>query len=135
MPFREVISCLHLFEESCSIVFDDLPWENGPNERISMLLTFDKLSHCRMMVLAETYFGTTQAGTQTRTQALEQEVARLAPDVQIRHHFHIVGESRTGKKFVALAPTTGNKLQAAKLLGISRKKLYAKIAKYQLAGE
>jgi DNA-binding NtrC family response regulator len=33
----------------------------------------------------------------------------------------------------ALASTVGNKLQAAKLLGISRKKLYAKIAKYNLA--
>lgn len=32
----------------------------------------------------------------------------------------------------ALVSTTGNKLQAAKLLGISRKKLYAKIAKYDL---
>jgi len=130
VPFREVISCLHLFEESCSIVFDQLPWEDGPNERISMLLTFDKLSHCRMMVLAETYFGTTQARTQTRTQALEQEAARLAPDVHVRQHFHgivgqspamrdvfqrisaagmsrgtvlIVGESGTGKELVARA--------------------------------
>jgi two-component system response regulator AtoC len=32
----------------------------------------------------------------------------------------------------ALASTRGNKLQAAKLLGISRKKLYAKITKYHL---
>jgi transcriptional regulator with PAS, ATPase and Fis domain len=32
----------------------------------------------------------------------------------------------------ALASTGGNKLQAAKMLGISRKKLYAKIAKYSL---
>jgi DNA-binding NtrC family response regulator len=32
----------------------------------------------------------------------------------------------------ALISTAGNKLQAAKLLGISRKKLYAKIAKYSL---
>jgi two-component system response regulator AtoC len=33
----------------------------------------------------------------------------------------------------ALVSTGGNKLQAAKMLGISRKKLYAKIAKYDLA--
>ncbi|MBM4255525.1 MAG: sigma-54-dependent Fis family transcriptional regulator [Deltaproteobacteria bacterium] len=130
VPFREVISCLHLFEESCSVVFDEIPWSTGPSERISMLLTFDKLSHCRMMVLAETYFGTTQARTHTRTQALEQEVARLAPDVQARQHFHgivghcpamrdvfqrisaagmargtvlVVGESGTGKELVARA--------------------------------
>jgi DNA-binding NtrC family response regulator len=32
----------------------------------------------------------------------------------------------------ALASTGGNKLQAAKLLGVSRKKLYAKIAKYHI---
>jgi hypothetical protein len=79
VPFREVISCLHLFEESCSVVFDEIPWESEPSERISMLLTFDKLSHCRMMVLVETYFGTTQARAQTRTQALEQEAARPLP--------------------------------------------------------
>ncbi len=89
-------------------------------------MTFDKLSHCRMIVLAEAYFGTTQA----RTQALEREVARLAPDPHIRQHFHgivgqspamrdvfqrvsaadasqgtvlIVGESGTGKELVARA--------------------------------
>ena len=130
VPFREVISCLHLFEESCCVVFDETPWESEPSERISMLLTFDKLSHCRMMVLAETYFGTTQARTQARTQALEREAARLAPDVHTRQHFHgivgqcpsmrdvfqrvsaaglsrgtvlIVGESGTGKELVARA--------------------------------
>jgi transcriptional regulator with PAS, ATPase and Fis domain len=130
VPFREVISCLHLFEESCSVVFDEIPWSDGPTERISMLLTFDKLSHCRMIVLAETYFGTTQARTHARTQALEQEAARLAPDVHARQHFHgivghcpamrdvfqrisaagtargtvlIVGESGTGKELVARA--------------------------------
>ena len=32
----------------------------------------------------------------------------------------------------ALTATSGNKVQAAKLLRISRKKLYAKIAKYEL---
>jgi transcriptional regulator with PAS, ATPase and Fis domain len=94
VPFREVISCLHLFEESCSAVFDPLSRDETVADRVSILLTFDKLSHCRMMVLAETYFGTTQARTLTRTHALEQEAARLAPSLQVRQHFHgIVGQS------------------------------------------
>lgn len=96
VPFREVISSLHLFEESCSIVFDQQrPFaDDSTAERVSILMIFDKLSHCRMVVLAEAYFGTTQARAQTRAQALEQEVARLAPNPQLRQHFHgIVGQS------------------------------------------
>lgn len=98
VPFREVIASLHLFEESCSLVFEnhDQTRPASSIETVSVLLTFDKLSHCRMMVLAEAYFGSTQARTQTRTQALEQEVARLAPNLQTRQHFHgIVGQSPT----------------------------------------
>jgi transcriptional regulator with PAS, ATPase and Fis domain len=132
VPFREVISSLHLFEESCNIIFEQQRAvdHDGIAERVSTLLTFDKLSHCRMMVLAEAYFGTTQARTQTRTYALEQEITRLAPDPHVRQHFHgivgqspimrevfqrvsaagasrgtvlIVGESGTGKELVARA--------------------------------
>ncbi|MBI3245526.1 MAG: sigma-54-dependent Fis family transcriptional regulator [Deltaproteobacteria bacterium] len=96
VPFREVISSLHLFEESCSLVLEshNHPGTTSSAETVSILLTFDKLSHCRMMVLAEAYFGSTQARTQARTQALEQEAARLAPNPKTRQHFHgIVGQS------------------------------------------
>src|SRR6266540_1517190 len=80
VPFREVISSLHLFEESCSVIFEQrgTAEDGSSSDRINILMTFDKLSHCRMIVLAEAYFGTTQARTQARTQALEREVARLA---------------------------------------------------------
>ena len=130
VPFREVIACLHLFEESCTAMFEQYG-ERSSNAPASVsFLTFDKLSHCRMMVLAETYFGTTQARAQTRTHALEREAARLTPDVQVRQTFHgivgrspamreifqrisaagasrgtvlIIGESGTGKELVARA--------------------------------
>src|SRR5262249_19479377 len=57
VPFREVISSLHLFEESCSALFDRgaVSQDGPPSDSISTLLTFDKLSHCRMIVLAEAY--------------------------------------------------------------------------------
>ncbi|MGE0821892.1 MAG: sigma-54 interaction domain-containing protein [Candidatus Binatia bacterium] len=130
VPFREVISCLHLFEESCSVIFDLLPQAEEMTDRVTTLLTFDKLSHCRMIVLAESYFGTTQARHQTRTHTLEEEIVRIAPDIQQRRYFHgivgqspamrdifqrvsaagtsrgtvfIVGESGTGKELVARA--------------------------------
>lgn len=132
VPFREVISSLHLFEESCSVVFEqrDAAKNESSADRVSVLLTFDKLSHCRMMVLAETYFGATQARSHARTHALEQEAARLAPNLRNRQHFHgivgqsaamheifqrvsaagasrgtvlIIGESGTGKELVARA--------------------------------
>ena len=82
--------CLHLFEESCNAIFEAYG-EQVHEPALStgnIFLTFDKLSHCRMMVLAETYFGTTQARSQTRTRALEREAARLTPDPHVRQNFH-----------------------------------------------
>ena len=136
VPFREVIAVLHLFEESCSATLN--LWRereaDGPSKRNAaqgdVFLTFDKLSHCRLMVLAEAYFGATHARTVARARALEREMMRLSPDVRRRYHFHgivgqsavmreifqriqaaaasngtvfIIGESGTGKELVARA--------------------------------
>jgi DNA-binding NtrC family response regulator len=123
VPFSELIVSMHLFEESAATVFPKFP-PMMPR----MYLSFDKLSHCRMIVLADTYFRSKAAVSGARIQALERE-ARILPATQ-RTRFHglvgatramrqlyerieaaaatrgtilVVGESGTGKELVARA--------------------------------
>jgi DNA-binding NtrC family response regulator len=123
VPFSEVVASLHLFEESAYQVFPD-----SPPPPLSIYTTFDKLSHIRMMLLADAYFRSVAAEAGARIQRLEKEAARI-PDGE-RQSFHgligatpvmrqlyvrieasgrtrgnvlIVGESGTGKELVARA--------------------------------
>ena len=128
VPFAEVVASLHLFEESASEQFKKRLkiMVKGP----SIYGTFDKLSHCRMILLAGSYFAGHQAETTTRLRGLEQEADRLAGSPAKRTLFHglvgasspmrrmyeqaaaaaggvgavfVVGESGTGKELVARA--------------------------------
>ncbi len=120
VPFSELIVSLHLFEESAATAFPPL--------MARMYQSFDKLSHIRIIVLADTYFRSKTAISGTRMLALERE-AGVLPNYS-RSRFHgmvgasmamrqlydrveaagvtrgtilVVGESGTGKELVAHA--------------------------------
>jgi transcriptional regulator with PAS, ATPase and Fis domain len=121
VPFTEVVASMHLFEEAAIAVFPQ------PADSASYRL-FDKISHCRTAVLAESYFVSRSAETTARVKELEREAARVPREA--RTHFHglvgatavmrelydrieavarvrstalLVGESGTGKELVARA--------------------------------
>ncbi|MGA7869428.1 MAG: sigma-54 dependent transcriptional regulator [Candidatus Binatus sp.] len=123
VPFSELIVSIHLFEESAATAFPSFP-PVMPRTYHS----FDKLSHIRMIVLADTYFRSKTAVSGARILALEREAGGM-PN-QSRSRFHglvgasaamrqlydrvesagatrgtilIVGESGTGKELVAHA--------------------------------
>ncbi|MBI2962831.1 MAG: sigma 54-interacting transcriptional regulator [Deltaproteobacteria bacterium] len=123
VPFSEVIASMHLFEESASRFFPPLPPSRG-----HVYLSFDKLSHCRMIVLADAYFRSQAAVAAARVHGLEREAARLPRAARERFHglvgasapMHelyerieaaaatrgtvlVVGESGTGKELIARA--------------------------------
>jgi transcriptional regulator with PAS, ATPase and Fis domain len=123
VPFAELIVSMHLFEESAATAFPSFP---PLMPRIYQ--AFDKLSHIRMIILADTYFRSKSAVSSARIQALEREAGALPREA--RSHFHglvgatpsmrdlferieaaggtrgtilILGESGTGKELVARA--------------------------------
>ena len=123
VPFSEVIVSMHLFEESAATAFPSFPPLMPRTYQL-----FDKLSHIRMIVLADTYFRSKTAVSGARILALEREAGALP--THSRSWFHglvgasaamrrlydqveaaavtrgtilIVGESGTGKELVAHA--------------------------------
>jgi len=123
VPFAEIVVSLHLYEESAYTVFP-----KDPPLPLAIYTAFDKLSHIRMILLADAYFRSASASAGARIQALEREAALMAREE--RRTFHglvgaslvmrrlydrieaaagnrgtilIVGESGTGKELVARA--------------------------------
>ena len=90
VPFSEIIASMHLFEESAAKQY---------RKRITVLargldipILFDKLSHVRMILLAEAYYGRFRAEQVVRAQELERELSEVG--AERRSVFHgIVGGS------------------------------------------
>jgi DNA-binding NtrC family response regulator len=123
VPFAEIVASLHLYEESAYSVFP-----KDPPPPLEIYTAFDKLSHIRMILLADAYFRSASASAGARIQALERQATLLAREN--RNIFHglvgsspamrrlydrieaaagtrgtilIVGESGTGKELIARA--------------------------------
>jgi len=123
VPFAEIVASLHLYEESAYTVFP-----KAPPPPLEIYTAFDKLSHIRMILLADAYFRSASASAGARIQALERQATLLARDKRSTFHglvgsnpaMHrlydrieaaagtrgtilVVGESGTGKELVARA--------------------------------
>src|SRR5277367_3381633 len=123
VPFAEIVASLHLYEESAYTAFP-----KDPPPPLEIYTAFDKLSHIRMILLADAYFRSASASAGARIQALERQATLLARES--RSIFHglvgsspamrrlydrieaaagtrgtilIVGESGTGKELIARA--------------------------------
>ncbi len=125
VPFAEVISSLHLFEESVGSVLGPAVARGELHPRVFQI--FDKLSHCRIIVLAGAFFAgqASEADLQKRNLAESEDTSdlgrlfsslvgkseamkRLFAQLQAAAHSPggavlLVGESGTGKELAARA--------------------------------
>lgn len=85
VPFSELVVSMHLFEEAATRNFP-------PQSEARLYRVFDKLSHIRIIALAQSYFGSFSALAMTQLQELEQEALKVPADR--RTYFHgMVGAS------------------------------------------
>ena len=123
VPFAEIVASLHLYEESAYTAFP-----KNPPPPLEIYTSFDKLSHIRMILLADAYFRSASASAGARIQALERQATlvsrekrsvfyglvgsstvmrrlydRIESAAGTRGTMLIVGESGTGKELVARA--------------------------------
>ena len=92
VPFAEIVASLHLYEESAYTAFP-----KDPPPPLEIYTTFDKLSHVRMILLADAYFRSASASAGARIQALERQATLLAREK--RSIFHgLVGSSASMRR-------------------------------------
>jgi transcriptional regulator with PAS, ATPase and Fis domain len=91
VPFAEVVASLHLYEEAVYNLSTLSPL------RFKLYTYFDKLSHVRIILMADAYFRSEVAVAGARIQALEREAA-LLPRSQRRSFHGLIGVSRAMRR-------------------------------------
>ena len=86
VPFAEIVASLHLYEESAYTAFP-----KDPPLPLEIYTAFDKLSHIRMILLADAYFRSASASAGARIQALERKHLAVARKRSVFHG--LVGSS------------------------------------------
>ncbi len=108
VPIDEVIASLHLFEESAHTVFP-----RDPPLPTRIYMTFDKLSHVRLILLVSAYFRSNSVSATERLAGLERDAAQLSPGSRTRFR-GLVGASAAMRELYrrieAAAATRGNLL-------------------------
>ena len=154
VPFAEVVASLHLYEECAYTVFP-----KNPSQPLEICTAFDKLSHVRMILLADAYFRSASATAGARIQALERQTSLVAREQ--RSIFHglvgasasmrrlydrfesaggtrgtilIVGESGTGKELVARAIHECGNAPAAPFVALNCAAIPKKLIESELFG-
>jgi hypothetical protein len=139
VPFAEIVASLHLYEESAYSAFP-----KDPPPPLEIYTAFDKLSHIRMILLADAYFRSASATAGARIQALERQATLIAREKRsifrglvgssaamrrlydrieaaagTRGTILIVGESGTGKELIARAIHECGTLPAAPFVALN----------------
>ncbi len=152
VPFGEIVASMHLLEEAAIRTFPK-------TAELSAYRLFDKVSHCRTAVLAESYFKSSSALNVARVEDLEREAAQLP--VQARTSFHglvgvtpamralyerieavagvrstvlIVGESGTGKELIARAIHERSRTRHAPFIALNCAALPRELIESELFG-
>jgi len=87
VTLQEIIASLHLFEEAAQSIFPE-----GLKDPTWVYTTFDRLSHIRIMLIADSYVRSQSAMAGARLHAMEREASKIAPEKRERFH-GIVGSS------------------------------------------
>jgi DNA-binding NtrC family response regulator len=99
VPLQEIITSLHLFEESAQSVFP-------PDLRPEVRIKFDRLSHIRIILLVDAYSREHASWDSTRIAALESEAQQMS--ARDRAYFHgLVGKSQAMHTLYELIESAG----------------------------